>query len=333
VDIVRDVLKYVPLHWAATEIAGISFKSKPGSDGGYTESELYDVLSDIYTYIFLEGDAGRQMVLEAKVKKEVNKLISHIKGHLTGVARLSTFVETITSAFTNKDKEKKTDHGEILKRLTALGYSHDQLANSILAILVGSTVELSIALTNTVNLLLGCEKDAHIRTLFGDSKKASELEGFVYESLRLDPPFNGVFRTAQKDVTVASLSIKQNERLFLNIAGANLEESVFANASAIDPARTPKERYLIGGGIFNTIGGTLAPKIVVSVLHAILGLPNLRRGPGESGRLQRFVVTADPAHHYTADPTIRHAYLDKTQLQAPWPNSLTVEYDDVAPSA
>jgi len=122
-------------------------------------------------------------------------------------------VETITSAFTNKDKEKKTDHGEILKRLTALGYSHDQLANSILAILVGSTVELSIgmcwmsrlhevlsnsflnfklpALTNTVNLLLGCEKDAHIRTLFGDSKKASELEGFVYESLRMSSFLSG----------------------------------------------------------------------------------------------------------------------------------------------
>lgn len=49
-------------------------------------------------------------------------------------------METITHAFS---KPKKSEHGEILKRLTALGYSNDQLANSILALMVGSTVELT----------------------------------------------------------------------------------------------------------------------------------------------------------------------------------------------
>ena len=68
VDIVRDVLKYVPLRWAATEIvcfiynydkslsynpltlqAGISLKTKTNQSGAYTESELYDILADIYS--------------------------------------------------------------------------------------------------------------------------------------------------------------------------------------------------------------------------------------------------------------------------------------------
>jgi len=216
------------------------------------------------------------------------------------------------------------EHSETLKRLTALGYSNDQLANSILAILVGSTVELSVVLTNTINLLLGSAQDSHIRTLFGGAKNAAELQGFVYEALRLDPPFKGVFRVAQKDVTISSLSIKKNERVFLDIAAAGLEESVFANASTINPTRTGKDRYLIGGGTFKTLGGDLASKIVVSVLHAVLGLPNLRRGPGQSGQLHRFVDTADP--------TFRYAYLGKTPLQVPWPNSLTVEYDAAPPA-
>jgi|SRR5882762_3855004 len=56
-------------------------------------------------------------------------------------------------------------------------------------------------------------------SFLAEKKKATETN----YGIGLDPPFNGVFRTAQKDVTVASLSIKQNERLFLNIAGANLE--------------------------------------------------------------------------------------------------------------
>jgi linoleate 10R-lipoxygenase len=63
--------------------------------------------------------------------------------------QLSGFVGAVTSAF---NKPKKTEHGDILKRLTALGYSHDHLANSILAILVGSTVELSIGILERIYL-------------------------------------------------------------------------------------------------------------------------------------------------------------------------------------
>jgi len=270
----------------------------------------------IHSYIFLEGDSAKQMVLGEKVKKEVHKLLSQIKSHMTGLARLSGFIGTVFN------KPKQADHGEILKRLTALGHSHDQLANSILAILVGSTVELSIVLTNTVDLLLGSDKDSHIRTLFGDAKNAAELEGFAYEALRLDPPFKGVFRVAQKDITVSSVSIKKNDRVLLDIASASLEEPVFTDAKKIDPTRAPKDRYLIGDGSFKTLGGSLASKIVASVLHAVMGLPDLRRGPGQSGQLHRF--------NDTADPIIRYGYLGKTQLQVPWPTSMIIEYDDAS---
>lgn len=39
---------------------------------------------------------------------------------------------------------KKKEHHEIVKHLRDLGHSTDQLANNILAILVGGTVELSL---------------------------------------------------------------------------------------------------------------------------------------------------------------------------------------------
>jgi cytochrome P450 len=87
---------------------------------------------------------------------------------------------------------------------------------------------------------LGSDKDTHIRKLFGEAKNTTELQGFVYEALRMfsspfnpqtlishvvgiDPPFKGVFRVAQKDVTISSVSIKKNERVFLDIASASLE--------------------------------------------------------------------------------------------------------------
>lgn len=65
----RDVLKYVPLRWAATELvsffsiqlsthvlnhrqAGIPLKTHESSRGRYTESDLFDILGEIYTYVW-----------------------------------------------------------------------------------------------------------------------------------------------------------------------------------------------------------------------------------------------------------------------------------------
>lgn len=39
-----------------------------------------------YSYVFLEGDSGKNMVLGEKVKEETQKLLSHIKSHLSGTA-------------------------------------------------------------------------------------------------------------------------------------------------------------------------------------------------------------------------------------------------------
>jgi hypothetical protein len=41
-------------------------------------------------------------------------------------------------------KPKSVEHREILKRLYALGHSDDQLANTILALMVTSSVELTL---------------------------------------------------------------------------------------------------------------------------------------------------------------------------------------------
>lgn len=41
------------------------------------------------SYIFLEVDAGKRMVKEESVKTEAHKLLSRIKSHLTGIARVS----------------------------------------------------------------------------------------------------------------------------------------------------------------------------------------------------------------------------------------------------
>jgi hypothetical protein len=302
VDIVRDVIKFIPLYWAASEIAGIQLKTKKTPIGVYTPSELYDILGEIYSYLFLEVEPSKRMVLGEKVKKNIKELLRHIKDHLFfGNQRLSVsgFIGTISQLF---GKYKKQERNEFVKRLSDAGHSSDELANYILAIMVGSTVELSLALTNILDLFLGSDQEIQIR---GSDLKS--LDAYVFEALRLAPSFQGVFRISS-----------QGERVFLDIGQANQNAQLFSNPTAIDLNRSTKD-CLDGDGIVRRLGKELTAKIIGETLRAVFAFENFRRAPGQSGTLTRF--------RDDSQAILCYSYLDQNQFATPWPTSLVVQYD------
>jgi hypothetical protein len=62
---------------------------------------------------------------------------------------------------------------------------------------------------------------------------------------------------------------------------------------------------------------------MADVVRAVFSHNNVRRGPGQSGRLTCF---ATDAHSMFS-----HAYLDGKQNISPWPTSLVIQYDDSPP--
>ncbi|KAG2338641.1 heme peroxidase [Suillus weaverae] len=320
VNIVRDVLKFVPLNWAATEIAGIPLKTKQHPRGVFTESQLFDMLAEIYQFVFLEVEPANYMPMRQRVKEHVQELTHLIKAALGGAGSKLPFaglIGTMSGLF-----GKKKNHNEIVKRLFDLGYSTEQVVNSILALLVGATVEMSLALTNVVNLLLHKEYDSEVTieaTKKVDAKDLGSLTAYITEALRIDPPFAGVYRIAKQDETIESLNVKQGQRLFLHIASANMNEDAFPNPRILNATREPRERYLPKDGCFTVLGDELASTMMAEVLRAVVSLENVRRGPGQSGKLVRFSDTALPMLHY--------AYLNEKMLHSPWPNSMVVNYD------
>lgn len=320
VNIVRDVLKFVPLHWAATEIAGIPIKTKQNPHGVFTESQLFDMLGEIYQFIFLEVDLAYYMPIRQRVKEHVQELTHLIKTALGSAGSKLPFaglIGTVSGLF-----GKKKNHNEIVKRLFEFGCSTEEVVNSILALLVGATVEMSLALTNVVNLLVHKEYDSEVTVaanLKVDAKDLSNVTAYITEALRIDPPFAGVYRIAKQDETIESLNIKQGQRLFLHIASANMNEDAFPNPRIHNAARTPRERYLPNDGCFKVLGDELASTMMAEVLRAVLALENVRRGPGQSGKLARFSDGALPVLHY--------AYLNEKMLQSPWPTSMVINYD------
>ncbi|KAF7308570.1 Heme peroxidase [Mycena chlorophos] len=300
VDIVRDVLKLVPAYWAA-DIAGIELKTKDNHDGDLTPLELYTMLSEIYEFVFLDTEKAKIKVVEPKVRQHVEKLLHHI-----GDPRVS-FAENVVSLF----KNKKTGQSDLLKRLRELGRS-SELPNMVLAVMVGATAEISLNLTNLVNAYLGSEHEQKIRS-------SADISGFVRESVRLDPPFEGVHRVATSEATVGGTTFSKGSRVFVDIAAVSVDAACCANPTSVDPTRKT-EVYLHGDGSFKSFGDEFNVKILSEVLKAVFSYKNVARAPGQSGVLKRFVDTSRL--------DLRFAYMDAaSKYTTPFPSSMSIQYD------
>ena len=229
-------------------------------------------------------------------------------------------------------KERSTEHHEIVTRLHEISHSTDELANSVLAIMVIS-VNLSLIMANTFDLLLGTDLDASLKDL-AKSSDSSTFNGYVLEGLReylstliwylsddfkgLDAPFQGFYRVSTKDQKIGSHTLKKGDRIFVDMGTANQTEKVFAKAATFDHTRSFSSA-IDGDGAIKYLGQPLTVRIVSEVLRAVYAYNNIRRAPGKSGKLKRFTEGTNAQY--------RHAYLDSNDLISPWPNSLTVQFD------
>lgn len=83
---------------------------------------------------------------------------------------------------------EKTPADDVLGKLWGLGYSPDELAHSVLAVLVACSVELSLAVVNVINFYMDENKPRDVQDLVSkpkfDSRDAQRLSGYVLEALR-----------------------------------------------------------------------------------------------------------------------------------------------------
>ncbi|KIP10018.1 hypothetical protein PHLGIDRAFT_101881 [Phlebiopsis gigantea 11061_1 CR5-6] len=317
VDIVRDVLRYLPLYWAS-EVAGIRLTEK-GVEGDYTPQELFDVLADIYEFLFLDFAPSSFITKSLHVQEHISTLLKHIKNAHAPSFSLFGVVSSFAKLFSGEPTHSAHDYHE---RLAALGYDADTLANSVLAVLVAS-VELSQALVHAVNFYLDENPSAQIQAAAGTRgtlapKDSAVLQSFVLEALRLDPPFVGAYR-AWPPPRANDAPLTHGDKVFVDIARANLDPDAFQNPTAVNVARAPQDRYLVGDGSARCLGLDLSSKIIAAVLHALASFPNVRRGPQQSGQLKRF--KADVMQ------TSTWMYLKNDTTPSPWATSMVVQYD------
>lgn len=318
VDIVKDVLRLIPVHWAA-KVAGLPVKTVGDTRGIYYEQQIYQMLTEIYSYIFLEPEPSLKIPNRREARENVNRLRRFVKLSLEeargGLA--SSLLGGLTSIFLGEGQQGNP----VLKRLLSLGSSTEEVANDILAVL-SSSIELSQIFTHVVNFYLPQRSDANawkpspkdtpvdspgqrfaenIASVAGsgsDETALRTLEGYVLEALRFDPVTPGIVRIATTDhPVVPSVPGVKGDRFYFDLTKAALSPQAFDDPDKINPHRNPASySFFEGDGVFKTLGQKFVVRAAAEVLRAVILLKDVKRTPGKAGILRRFkepVVTID----------------------------------------
>ncbi|KAG9014307.1 hypothetical protein FRB90_005401 [Tulasnella sp. 427] len=299
VDIVRDVFNVVPVHWISRQVAGIPLKDKATPLGLHTDKEVYAFMALCFTYIFLNVQPETGWILEENAEKVAKVLQGYIKGHIDAIRSKKLSISRLKDSFLRWFTEEKDKSQEFLQRLAVTDRPSDQLAYNVFGIIVASCSNFSMAASLVLNFYLADERKAEreeiIKLVKSDKPESNSLLlGYILEALRLDPQAPGIFRQAAVDAEVKEgnglppVRIQKGQTVFVSLRNANNDPTAFPDPQKIDPTR-PLDRYKIfGAGMHSCLGQWFTQAMMPEVMRCVFSLKNVRRAPGESGKLNRF---------------------------------------------
>ncbi|KST65714.1 cytochrome P450 [Mastigocoleus testarum] len=149
-----------------------------------------------------------------------------------------------------------------------------EIVNLVTTLLFASNGTITYWLSNALMLL---NHPAELQILRED---LSLVDKYIEETIRMEPPIQGLIRTAKQDVKIRGIEIPAGARFQVMIASANRDETHFPDPDRFDIHREKLAyKHLgFGQGIHRCIGSYLAKvqgRIAIQVL--LQRLPNLRR--------------------------------------------------------
>ncbi|KAI9450785.1 heme peroxidase [Lactarius psammicola] len=329
IDIVRDVINLVPVHWLSNDIIGLPLKIEGNPRGTYREQDLYSWFANIANYVYCNTDPSNDWALREQSQVATREMIRYLKGHLVKLTRGLASVEGITESVFHW-VSGKNDHSEhFLNDLVKATGSQssdsalDSLANSLLASVVPTAALFSQIIAHVVNFYLDADKVAQREQIVRlvEEHTNTEVMPYVFEALRLDPPLCSLLLTARSAASVAGTTVAKGQQILASITGATHDPSTFKSPKEPNYGRQP-------GTVADVLGldrrGLLSPalfdRVVPHILGQIFKLKNLRRQPTQSGQLTRF---KEELHSVP-----EQSYCDMNGRLTPFPGSLIVQFDE-----
>ncbi|CAK5274234.1 unnamed protein product [Mycena citricolor] len=287
IDIVRDVINVLPVHWICKEIAGLPL--------GENVQTRYHAFADVCQYIFLNYDPSSDWHLRESAKQAFHEFDKVVKNHLG--SRISLL---------DMDRSSLAESLPFLTELKASADRHhldlNELSVALFVEVVTTAAHWSQGVTHIINYYLDERRvEERAEIVKADGKKAMDIVGLRW--VTVDPPVWGVYRTAHKDENIVeSTKVPLGGRVFASIKDAS----------------AGMEKPLLGIGEHGLVSAPFFESTVPRVVSEILRLKDLKRAPGTSGVLNRFTESVHGA--------AQQWYIDSKSDVVPFPQSLVVEY-------
>jgi cytochrome P450 len=151
----------------------------------------------------------------------------------------------------------------------------NQIVSFVRFLLVAGSATTTLLIGNVVNRLL--QDPAALTAVRSDP---ALVDVAIEESLRIDAPVLGLFRTNTCPVTMHDVEIPENSKVMISFASANLDDQNWDHPEEFDLGRDPRQlrRHLaFGFGTHFCLGAPLARLEAKCMLETLLpGLPDLR---------------------------------------------------------
>ena len=112
----------------------------------------------------------------------------------------------------------------------------------------------------------------------------------MFYILGFDPAFSGIYRKTTGQFSAGGPRIPAGRRVYLDLTAVGRDSSIFSSPKDITPTRPGNSyRLLQGDGVIKILGEEFVYGTAASVLQAVFSLKNVRRAPGPTGQLRRYV--------------------------------------------
>ncbi|KAG8842829.1 hypothetical protein FRB96_004714 [Tulasnella sp. 330] len=332
IDIVQDVLNLVPIHWISRHIAGIPLKTKSNPHGPHTEQEVYQFMEVVFTFIFLNIQPETGWFIRTNAQKVATVILTYVQGHIDALRATSNVIGRIKGAVLDWFSGEQKDEYPFLRRLAESGRPTDVLSYNVLGVIVASSANYAQTAAQIVNFYIddarAKERAEIIELVKQDTQEGNaRLLGYILEAMRLDPQDPGVFRTAAADAEIqqgsgaSPIKVLKGDTIFVSVKDAGYDPVIFGpDPTVIDPTRPIDNYTMFGVGMHACLGRWFVQATMPRVIRSVFSLKNVRRAPGQSGKLNRFDQTL-----FGSTPA--SLFMDSQADVTPWPPSMMLVYD------
>ncbi|KAI0302469.1 heme peroxidase [Russula brevipes] len=231
-DIVRDVINLVPVHWLSDHVIGLPLKTTKNDRGPITEEQLYTWFSNIANYVYCNTDKSNEWFLREQSQHAIRHMEPYLNGHLARLTRGSVNVEGITNSVLRWVTRKNEHSDRFLGAL--VDASGSQSGNSALDGLAGSVLASVVPTAALFSQIITHDKQERIIEL-AENRANAQIMPYIFEAL-----LSSVLLNARSPTRFADTGIAQGQHVLASIIEATRDVGVtFENPDTPHCTRPP----------------------------------------------------------------------------------------------